>query len=179
MGDTRRRQSLLEPDSEQDDNNSNYQTPEPKDYNNDGQYDHVSELGALTDEYIDEVDEQERKKLFGVWISKPDDATEGENDVLIDADGEPILPDLVRVADPVPNFTNIGLLEQVSEQDLRETDLYVFRGSTGELVVEKLNFARDGERTKTPQNGVDEQSSTGYFELSIRVRMPATAFAGG
>ena len=71
------------------------------------------------------------------------------------------------MADLVPNFDNIGLLEQISEQDLLETDLYVFRESTGELVVEKLNFARDGERTETPQNGVDEQSSTGYFELTI------------
>ena len=85
----------------------------------------------------------------------------------MDADGEPIKPDLVRVADLVPNFDNIGLLEQISEQDLLETDLYVFRESTGELVVEKLNFARDGERTETPQNGVDEQSGVGYFELTI------------
>ena len=167
VGDTTRRQSLPEPESDQNNNDSNYQTPEPKDYNNDDLDDYVSELGALTDAYIDEDDEQERKKLFGVWFSKPDDATEGEGGVLIDADGEPILPDLVRVADLVPNFDNIGLLEQISEQDLLETDLYVFRESTGELVVEKLNFARDGERTETPQNGVDEQSSAGYFELTI------------
>lgn len=39
----------------------------------------------------------------------------------------------MRVADLVPNFANIGLLEQDSEQDLMETDLYVFRESTGEL----------------------------------------------
>ena len=62
----------------------------------------------------------------------------------MDADGVPIKPDLVRVADLIPNFDNIGLLEQVSEQDLLETDLYVFRESTGELVVEKLNYARFG-----------------------------------
>ena len=85
----------------------------------------------------------------------------------MDADGEPIKPDLVRVADLIPNFDNIGLLEQVSEQDLLETDLYVFRESTGELVVEKLNFARFGELTETPKNSVDEQSSVGYFELTI------------
>jgi len=167
VGDTTRRQSLPEPDSEQDDNNSDCQTPEHKDYNNDEQIDRVSYLAALTEAYIDEVDEEKRNKLYGVWFSKPEDATKDEGGVLIDADGQPILPNLVRVADLVPNFANIGLLEQVSEQDLLETDLYVFRESTGELVVEKLNFARDGERTESPQNGVDEQSSTGFFELTI------------
>ena len=163
VGDTTRRQSLPEPDPE----TSHYQMPEPKDYNGDDELDHVSELGALTDEYIEDVDDEQRKRLYGVWFSEPDDATRGEGGVLVNADGEPIKPDLVRVADLIPNFDNIGLLEQVSEQDLLETDLYVFRESTGELVVEKLNYARFGDLTETPKNGVDEQSSLGYFELTI------------
>ena len=33
--------------------------------------------------------------------------------------------------------------------------------------MEKLNYARFGELTETPKNGVDEQSSLGYFELTI------------
>ena len=70
----------------------------PKDYYGDDKLDHVGELGALTDEYIEDVDDEQRKKLYGVWFSEPDDATQGEGGVLVDADGEPIKPVLVRVA---------------------------------------------------------------------------------
>jgi len=106
-----------------------------RDYNDDGTDDHVSELGALTEQFIKDINDEDRAKLYGVWFNKPDDVKVGAGGVLLDAQDEPIAPDLVRVADREPNFEPIGLVEQISEEDMLESDLYVFRESTGEVDV--------------------------------------------
>ena len=120
---------------EKDPTESEYQTPEVRDYNDDGTDDHVSELGALTEQFIKDINDEDRAKLYGVWFNKPDDVKVGAGGVLLDAQDEPIAPDLVRVADREPNFEPIGLVEQISEEDMLESDLYVFRESTGEVDV--------------------------------------------
>ncbi|GAD03840.1 hypothetical protein [Agarivorans albus] len=53
-------------------------------------------------------------------------------------------PDLIRLIDLKTNLTNNGLLESISEQDLKNTDILVFRESTGELVVQRQGL-KDGE----------------------------------
>ncbi len=45
---------------------SYYETPETRDYNGDDNDDHVSELGALTDQFITDVTDEDREKLYGV-----------------------------------------------------------------------------------------------------------------
>ena len=173
VGDKTRRQELPEKDPEV----SEYLSPEPGDFNGDGFDDHVSKLGALTDEFLDNVDDATRETLYGVWFSEPEDSIKSEDGLLFDTEDDPIIPDLVRVAERIPNFEPIGLLAQVSEEDLLETDLYVFRESTGELVVEKKHFAKNGNRNEGPKNGVDEASSQGYFELTIPGRDATNSFS--
>lgn len=83
------------------------------------------------------------------WVSAPDE--DGMVDVIlgeepagfndegqpVDEDGNVIEPDLRRVADHEPDFESRGLLESISPEDLEDTDLYIYRESTGELVAEK------------------------------------------
>jgi hypothetical protein len=45
-------------------------------------------------------------------------------------DGTPRAPDLTRLADTAPDFTNQGLLQSISAADLEKTDIYVYRVST-------------------------------------------------
>ena len=54
-----------------------------------------------------------------------------------DEAGQPKAPDLTRLADTVPDFKHQGLLKGISLEDWKETDIYVYRVSTGQLVAKK------------------------------------------
>ncbi len=55
----------------------------------------------------------------------------------VDAKGNVVNPDLQRLADTAPDFSDQGLLKSISLDDFKNTDLYVFRQSNGQLVVER------------------------------------------
>ncbi len=52
-------------------------------------------------------------------------------------------PDLVRQLDYKHNNYHEGLLKSLSLEDLRNTDIYVFRESTGQLVAERSGLAKE------------------------------------
>jgi hypothetical protein len=73
-------------------------------------------------------------------VSQPD--SNGNVNVWLDGnttnpDGTPKAPDFTRLADTAPDFTNQGLLQSISAEDLEKTDIYVYRVSNGTLVVKK------------------------------------------
>ena len=138
------------------------------DYNEDGADDHVSGIGSIEEHYeLDDVP----GRSFGVWFSKPEGAVTRENGLLFGEDDELIEPDLIRVADPVPSFEPAGFFEQIEEQDLLDTDLYVFRQGAGQLVVERTPYVPVGEDGITLEpnalNGIDSSDGTAYFEVAI------------
>jgi len=53
----------------------------------------------------------------------------------VDADGNPVDPDLQRVADTAQDFGDQGLLASINKDALKDTDLYVYRVATGQLVT--------------------------------------------
>ena len=53
----------------------------------------------------------------------------------LDANGNVITPDLTKVADRSQDFSHQGLLESLSTEDFKQTDLYVYRESNGQLVA--------------------------------------------
>ncbi|MCP4995283.1 MAG: hypothetical protein GY934_16125, partial [Gammaproteobacteria bacterium] len=53
----------------------------------------------------------------------------------VDENGNPVAPDLIKQADTQPDWKHQGLLKSISEEDLRETDLYVYRVSNGTLIT--------------------------------------------
>ncbi len=75
--------------------------------------------------------------FLGEQAAELQNATLDENGNPVDAAGNPIDPTLTRFADYEPDFTPQGLLSSISPEDLKETDIYVYRMSTGKIIVKK------------------------------------------
>lgn len=73
------------------------------------------------------------------WVSDP--SADGTVGVYLDGEPEdpdnPGEPDMQRLADYEPDFADRGLLQRISIEDLKNTDIYVFRTATGEMLAEK------------------------------------------
>ncbi len=82
------------------------------------------------------------------------------------ADTEKTPPDFTRLIDTAPDMQNRGLLESISKDDLKDTDIYVFRESNGQLVAERRGLHED-ELYKN-YSGVDEKA--GSFRYTIQLR---------
>jgi len=76
----------------------------------------------------------------------------------VDEAGNPIGPDLQRLPDYEPDFEDRGLLRTISQQDLKETDIYVYRVSTGQLVVERQGLS---------PNQILEQDGRFYYRILL------------
>ncbi len=70
-------------------------------------------------------------------------------------------PDLIRLANTPVRREHTGLLGGISQEDLQNTDLLVFRESTGELIVERRGLS---ERDM----GEAEQAGSLYYRLMMR-----------
>ncbi|WGP00457.1 hypothetical protein QFX18_10415 [Saccharophagus degradans] len=86
-------------------------------------------------------------------------------------DQQQALPDIVRLLDDAINDYHQGLLKVISEDDLRNTDIYVFRESSGDLLAERSGLAyRDlsaaEETTDTTNFDVDETNF--HYRLQMR-----------
>ena len=139
------------------------------DYDGDGATDFAL-LGSMIDNPSQEPDAPE--KIFS-------DATDGVDDedlvqgvyfssvgqIYTGPDGAQ--PDLIRTADYQANFAHEGLASNLNVQDLANTDLYIFRASTGEIVAERSGLAKD-EVDKIKEIGVDEDRGQFFYAMSIR-----------
>jgi hypothetical protein len=62
-------------------------------------------------------------------------STDPDTGQSFDAEGNPLNPDLTRLADTPPDFSDQGLLQTLSEDDLAQTDIYFYRVSSGQLIA--------------------------------------------
>ncbi|MCP5078410.1 MAG: hypothetical protein GY951_10195 [Psychromonas sp.] len=81
----------------------------------------------------------------------------------------PAAPDFTRLADWSDDFKDRALLSQISDADLAETDIYIFRESTGMLVAEQKGVAKSYRGNEA---GVD--SNIGAFKYSMKLRGAAS-----
>lgn len=100
----------------------------------------------------------EEAELQGIYLSSRFDG--------VPADTEKTAPDFTRLIDVAPDMENRGLLESISKDDLKDTDIYVFRESNGQLVAERRGLHED-ELYKN-YSGVDEKA--GSFRYTIQLR---------
>lgn len=100
----------------------------------------------------------EEAQLQGIYLSSHYDEVPANTE----ADG----PDFTRLIDTSPDFVDRGLLESISKDDLKDTDIYVFRESNGQLVAERRGLHED-ELYKN-YSGVDEKA--GSFRYTIQLR---------
>jgi hypothetical protein len=79
---------------------------------------------------------------------------------------EETAPDLTRLIDTAPDFKDRGLLDSITKEDLKDTDIYVFRESNGQLVAERRGLHED-ELYKS-YSGVDEAKEAFRFSIQLR-----------
>ena len=86
-------------------------------------------------------------------------------------------PDLFRLQDYASDFTDRGLLTQISTDDLKETDLYIFRTSNGQLITERQGLKLD-EYARSNNGGVAEDENKFFYKVLIRGPQNSDVFAG-
>ncbi|MCG7872835.1 MAG: GH-E family nuclease [Candidatus Thiodiazotropha lotti] len=120
----------------------------------------VTEVDPDTGEesqHFQTLDATQSPQIQGIWLSSYHD--------LATLDPAATLPDLTRLTDWSADFQNRGLLSQINEDDLINTDLYVFRVSDGTLVTERHGL-RDSEVSEN-FIGVDSDNGTFYYTIQV------------
>ncbi|HSX86128.1 MAG TPA: hypothetical protein VLE50_12020, partial [Cellvibrio sp.] len=105
----------------------------------------AAQAGNITDE----------NALQGVYLSSSENASADQ------------APDFVRLADTKKLFTPNGKLKSISKDDLKNTDIYVFRESTGQLVLER-NGLKDEEVAGRVDIGLGKNDQYYYYRLMLR-----------
>jgi hypothetical protein len=120
----------------------------------------VTETDPITGEesqHFEALAADQNPELQGVWLSSRHDLTTLDTSVT--------LPDLTRLADWSADFADRGLLSQLTLEDLRNTDLFVFRESDGSLITERHGL-KDSELTDIFL-GVSSESGTFHYTIDI------------
>lgn len=103
--------------------------------------------------------EGEAPEVQGVWLSSKGGAPTFDNANLASS-----MPHLTRLPDWSADFGDHALLSRISERDLADTDIYVFRESDGSLIMERKGLGLDGNAQLI---GVDYE--TGQFAYTLRI----------
>jgi len=106
---------------------------------------------------FEQLTADQNPEIQGVWLSSRHD--------LATLDIATTLPDLTRLADWSGDFEDRGLLSQLTSEDLRNTDLFVFRESDGTLVTERHGL-KDSEMSDIFL-GVDASKGSFYYTIDI------------
>ncbi|MCG7982336.1 MAG: hypothetical protein JAY90_06230 [Candidatus Thiodiazotropha lotti] len=120
----------------------------------------VTEPDPVTGEPVERFEVQPASanpELQGVWLSS--------RHSLASVNPAETLPDLTRLSDWSADFNDRGLLSQINEEDLINTDLYVFRVSNGQLITERHGL-KDSEVSKN-FIGVDDEKGTFYYTIQV------------
>ncbi|WP_299941182.1 hypothetical protein [uncultured Microbulbifer sp.] len=103
----------------------------------------------------------EEGSLQGVYLSS------GNNNPDLPVTDEKSQPDFVRLADREADYNHQGLLQTISEEDYKDTDLYVFRQSNGMLVTHRRGL-RDSEFAIRSNDGVDTDEGKIFYQMLVR-----------
>ncbi|MBU2970119.1 hypothetical protein KO527_12225 [Pseudoalteromonas sp. C2R02] len=104
------------------------------DFDGDFKYD-LAVLGDIENELFVCKKDSKDAEYQGVYLSS--EHSQGVAINCEDSEPEATQPDLYRLADKMPDFTDQGLLETISTDDLQDTDILIFRESTGMLITER------------------------------------------
>ncbi|GAA5215845.1 hypothetical protein ACFSJ3_10555 [Corallincola platygyrae] len=129
------------------------------DFDADGKAD-LSVLGVLK---TVQNDDGEDVQLFTMDI--PDGGEATHQGVYLSSGGAPAgQPDFIRLADTQKKFAHTGFLTSISKDDLKNTDILVFRESTGELVVSRRGLSdAEAGNSKTGLTG-----DSFYYRMALR-----------
>jgi hypothetical protein len=80
-------------------------------------------------------------------------------------------PNITRIVDTAPYIASTGLLKTISKEDFKNTDILVFRESTGELIVERSGLTDDESYVE------GDTSVSSSFNFRVAVRSPEDMFS--
>lgn len=161
------------------------------DFNGDGEYDTVVKGKVLQCKNI-ETDEE--KEIFvnadGTPAADPlpgyqCTAANPEDDQVFQGiffdgqqDDAEDFPDIVRLIDQELRDEPIGLLKGISTDDLRNTDVYFFRESTGQLILERRGL-KQSEAEYRPEVLYDEEDNEVAYRIMLRGPSDTSLNIGG
>jgi len=165
-------------------------TQEFYDFNGDGEFDTVVK-GSILECTDSETGEQ--KDIFVGEGEQSDDPLPGYQCSTAGADGDQLLqgiffdgqqddaedfPDVVRLIDQELRNEPIGLLKSISTEDLRNTDVYFFRESTGQLILERRGL-KQSEAAYRPEVEYSEETNRVAYRIMLRGRNDTSLNLGG
>ena len=86
-----------------------------------------------------------------------------------DNEPETTQPDILRLADHAPDFSHQGLVSQISNEDLQDTDILVFRESTGMLLTQRKGINQNELGKNRSYYGVED----GAFMFQMMISGPS------
>lgn len=110
--------------------------------------------GVEREEFVSKLEPGEKAKYQGVYFSSRSDKSGA--------------PDLLRLADSKQNKNSNGLLASISKSDLQNTDILVFRESTGELVLSRQGVTNAELSGLLRDTGINGQNDHFYYRLMLR-----------
>ncbi len=87
-------------------------------------------------------------------------------------------PDLVRVIDAEFRDREIGVLKTISKDDMRNTDVYLFRESTGQLILERRGL-KEAEAKYRRAVDYDQQQNEVAYRIMLRGNRDYSLNLGG
>jgi hypothetical protein len=142
------------------------------DFDGDGKLD-TSTLGKMVDQ---PQDDGSTKKVFQAEANGPLQAVFFSSNT--QPNGE---PDVIRLADTSKKMAPNGLLKSITEEDLRKTDVLVFREATGELILERKGLTEAEAKKSEIGNatGVNDKADHFFYRLMLRGPMDNALNIGG
>ncbi len=143
------------------------------DFNGDGQNDHVEKGAILNQRKVGDnctsiLDEQ--GQVIEVFVRESQFCnTDTEADmqgVWFETQNE--FPDLVRIMDKEKRIEDIGLLDTISAEDYKNTDILIFREATGQLVMERRGLPSEEIEGSREAVAYDEDEERVAYRVMLR-----------
>lgn len=93
--------------------------------------------------------------------------------VEIDPDTGLAIPSIIRAVDRTPQYKNKGLLKTINSVDLAQTDLFIFRVSTGQLMTSHKGIEQGTVEDDYSQGGIFDDA----FNFQFAMRGPDDFYA--
>ncbi len=77
-------------------------------------------------------------------------------------------PDLVRIMDKEKRIEDIGLLDTISAEDYKNTDILIFREATGQLVMERRGLPSEEIEGSREAVAYDEDEERVAYRVRLR-----------
>jgi len=134
------------------------------DFDGDNKYDRVV-MGDIDDGLFICRENNSDTEYQGIYFSSLHEAGAFYGDCS-DDEPEATQPDILRLADHQPDFTHQGLVGQIAKEDLQDTDILVFRESTGMLLSQRKGIRENELAKNRSYYGVEDAGF--MFQMMIR-----------